>query len=354
MTNIPPFDRRSSQRDPLGFDEFIGILVAFATIGAVLWWSFGHRNGDSNQWGLLNPNSTGAADSGGLLLPLPTPSVHPNSTQVIPPDEQATPDREESEPETPSTSTEITPGVSLPPLSYLPRRAPNPPQVQPNLPPPDVTAQNGVVNPAEKMPTIPPPIAFTDVPSDFWGRNFINALSSRGIVGGFPEDNTFRPNQPVTRAEYAVIVEKAFNQQQNRSEIAFNDLPANFWATPSVNKAIGAGFLKGYPDKNFKPDQKIPRVQVLVSLVSGLNLKIPSSPEQDISVYQDAKDIPKYAIDKVAAATENGIVVNYPDPKLLEPNKEVTRAEVAAMIHQALVKMGRLQPIPSENIVKPR
>jgi hypothetical protein len=45
-------------------------------------------------------------------------------------------------------------------------------------------------------------------------------------------------------------------------------------------------------------------------------------------------------------------VVNYPDIQAFDPNREATRAEVAAMVHQALVKMGRIQPIQSPNIVK--
>lgn len=93
-------------------------------------------------------------------------------------------------------------------------------------------------------------------------------------------------------------------------------------------------------------------MQVLVALVSGLNLKAPTSPNQILSVYKDAKDIPPYAISKIAAATTNGLVVNYPNPQILAPNKVASRAEVAAMIHQALVKRGKLEAISSPSIVR--
>jgi len=208
-----------------------------------------------------------------------------------------------------------------------------------------------VVTPSEQKSTIPPPIAFSDVPNDFWARRFINVLSSRGIIKGFP-DYSFRPNQPVTRAEFAAILEQAFNKQVGTQAIAFNDIPSQYWATPAINQAIGSGFLKGYPDKTFKPEQKISRVQVLVALVSGLNLKEPTSGDKIFSVFKDAKDIPNYAIGKTAAATANNLVVNYPDPNTFAPNQEATRAEVAGMVHQALVRMGRVQPIESENIVR--
>ncbi|CDN14100.1 hypothetical protein RintRC_6063 [Richelia intracellularis] len=109
--------------------------------------------------------------------------------------------------------------------------------------------------------------------------------------------------------------------------------------------------MTSYPDQNFKPGQKIPRVQVLVALASGLNLPIPENPESVIGIYQDAQEIPKYAIGKVAAATVNQLVVNYPNTKVVEPNKEATRPEVAAMIHQTLVRMKRLDTIESPYIV---
>jgi hypothetical protein len=83
-----------------------------------------------------------------------------------------------------------------------------------------------------------------------------------------------------------------------------------------------------------------------------LNLKAPASPNKILSVYKDAKDIPTYAIGKIAAATTNGLVVNYPNPQILAPNKVASRAEVTAMIHQALVKRGKLQAISSPNIVR--
>lgn len=203
-----------------------------------------------------------------------------------------------------------------------------------------------LVTPTEQKSTIPPPIAFNDVPGDFWSRRFINALSARGIIKGFP-DYTFRPNQPVNRAEFAAMLQQAFNQDLGKSTITFKDVPAKFWATPAINQAINTGFLKGYPNKIFKPEQKISRVEVLVALVSGLNLKPPATTKQILTNYQDAQDIPAYATAKIAAASANGLVINYPDSQVLAPNKAATRAEVVVMIHQALVRMGRLEAIPS-------
>ncbi|MCC5618384.1 S-layer homology domain-containing protein [Nostoc sp. CHAB 5836] len=354
MTNRPPSEPESSQRTALGFDEFIAVLVAFTTIGAILFWSLSGRNSSWNLNGLLSPESTPSSGvQPNQVLPSSTPKVQPNAVpnNVL---SYSSPEAvvEPKTPTLPTNSATASP-IVLPSTQVIPTQ---PPQVQ--TPVSSSTEVESsikssalpLVTPAKQKSIIPPPIAFNDVPNNFWARPFIDVLSSRGIVEGFP-DYSFRPNQPVSRAEFAAILEKAFDQEPSKTAIAFEDVPPKFWATPAIDQAISTGFLKGYPKKTFKPEQNISRVQVLVALVSGLNLKAPTSPNQILSVYKDAKDIPTYAISKIGTATVNGLVVNDPNPQILAPNKVATRAEVAAMIHQALVKRGKLQAISSENIV---
>ncbi|QHG14754.1 S-layer homology domain-containing protein [Nostoc sp. ATCC 53789] len=354
MTNKPPSEPESSQRTALGFDEFIAILVAFTTIGAILFWSLSRRDSSWNFNGLLSASSTPSPSvQPNQVLPSLNPKVEPNLVPktVLP----YSPPEAVVEPKTPSLPTNSAPSRAvLPSAQVIPTQ---PPQLQTPVPSSAVLESSlkssalPLVTPAKQKSIIPPPIAFNDVPTNFWGRRFIDVLSSRSILKGFP-DYSFRPNQPVNRAEFAAIVQKAFDQEPSKTAIAFEDVPTKFWATPAIDQAINAGFLKGYPKKTFKPQQNISRVQVLVALVSGLNLKAPTSPNQILTVYKDAKDIPPYAISKIAAATTNGLVVNYPNPQILAPNKVASRAEVAAMIHQALVKRGKLEAISSPSIVR--
>jgi hypothetical protein len=70
-----------------------------------------------------------------------------------------------------------------------------------------------------------------------------------------------------------------------------------------------------------------------------------------VKVYQDAAQIPKYALNPVAAATVAGLVVNYPNSQSLNPNRNATRAEVAALIYQGLVHAGKVKAIPSKYVV---
>ncbi|MGB6017271.1 MAG: S-layer homology domain-containing protein, partial [Nodosilinea sp.] len=77
---------------------------------------------------------------------------------------------------------------------------------------------------------------FTDVSSGYWAREFIATLAARNIIAGFP-DGTFRPDEPVTRAQFAAMVRQAFNQSTVRSATSFVDVPADYWAAAAIREA---------------------------------------------------------------------------------------------------------------------
>ncbi|MGF1520529.1 MAG: S-layer homology domain-containing protein [Nodosilinea sp.] len=189
---------------------------------------------------------------------------------------------------------------------------------------------------------------FVDVPAGHWARQFITSLADRGVIAGFP-DGSFRPDQPVTRAQYAAMVRAAFSQSAVRGATSFVDVPPNYWAAAAIREADMMGFLSGYPGNIFQPDQNIPRAQVLVSLANGLNYT--ASNQGSIGIFRDANAIPEYAVASLAAATERRMVVNHPDVQMLRPNQTATRADVAAFIHQALVSQNQLAAVNSPYIV---
>ncbi|WP_414513221.1 DUF1565 domain-containing protein [Nostoc sp. PCC 9305] len=208
----------------------------------------------------------------------------------------------------------------------------------------------GSVNFVAGSVDVPPggPVAFKDVPANYWAKTYIEALASQNIIAGFP-DGSFKPNDPVTRAQFATIVTKALTPPTKRAAIKFKDVASNFWAYAAIQSAYQSEFVSGYPDGTFKPQQQIPRVQALVALANGLGLT--ASNQNVLSFYTDAAQIPNYAIAPVAAATARQLVINYPTVKQLNPNRQATRAEVAAFVYQALVNAGRAQPIPSSYLV---
>ncbi|MBL1209599.1 S-layer homology domain-containing protein [Geminocystis sp. GBBB08] len=191
---------------------------------------------------------------------------------------------------------------------------------------------------------------FNDVSPNYWAANFINPLVQKGIIAGFP-DGTFKPDAPVTRAQFAAMVQKALPKNQIRSAINFNDVSSNYWAKNAINNAYSMGFLSGYPGQIFRPEQNIPREQVLVSLANGLNYNPNQSVDNILNFFNDSNNISNFARSPVAAATERNLVVNYPNLKQLNPLRNATRAEVAAFIYQALVSQGQLQVVNSNYIV---
>jgi len=192
--------------------------------------------------------------------------------------------------------------------------------------------------------------SFSDVPSNYWAKDFIDALAARNIIAGF-SDGTFRPETPVTRAQFAAMISKAFQQSNVRTAINFVDVPSNYWAAGAIRDAYEMGFLTGYPGNVFRPSQNIPREQVLVSLANGLNLTASGSTSNSLNLFNDVTDVSGYARNSIAAATEKGLVVSYPNVSSLNPRQTATRAEVAAFIYQALVNSGQAQAISSPYIV---
>jgi hypothetical protein len=178
-----------------------------------------------------------------------------------------------------------------------------------------------------------------------WAEPFIKVLVEKDIIKGYP-DGTFKPDQPITRAEFAALLNKAFDLQPVRAGRKFKDVPKKFWGAEVVQKAYQSGFLAGYPNGTFAPNQNIIRIQSLVSLVNGSKLE-PSGNLDLNSVFGDAAQVPSYGQNALIAATQKCIAVSvdYDNAKPggnFGPNTVATRADVAAYIHQVLVGAGRL------------
>ncbi len=192
---------------------------------------------------------------------------------------------------------------------------------------------------------------FSDVSSNYWASGFIQELATRNVIKGFP-DGSFRPNDPVTRAQFAAMIRQAFpNAPKVRGATNFTDVPTNYWGYEAIQVAYSSGFLAGYPGGTFRPNENIPRAQSLVSLANGLQYASAAPADTTLQIFRDAADIPGYARGSIAAAAERRIIVNYPDVQLLNPNQVATRAEVAAFIYQALVSTGQVAAIQSPYIV---
>ncbi len=220
-------------------------------------------------------------------------------------------------------------------------------------------ATPGETETAQTEPEAVPPKTTTmpeDVVPDYWAYPFVKQMRDNELVPELAKNQEFEPDALITRASMATLVSQAFGTQPQTKRVKkFKDIKNNNAIARDVDKAVRTGFMQGYSDDEFRPLENIPRYQVLVTLATGLGLKPSQDAAQILQKFGDSSKIPDWAKEQVAAATEAGLVVNPPDAgtSTLIPEKSATRGEVAAMIHQALVNTGKLQPLESEYIVKP-
>lgn len=181
-----------------------------------------------------------------------------------------------------------------------------------------------------------PAHAFADA-QKHWANSCIDQMATRKLVSGYP-DQTFRPNNTLTRAEFAVLMLNAFpDKSVQRRAITFKDVPSTFWAANAIKKAYEREFFSGYPGDIFQPNQPIPRVQAIAILANAVNFNPPDNIPATLQRYfDDAGQIPTYAKPAIAAGTVGRLAVNYPNVRQLRPNQSTTRGEVAAFLCQAL------------------
>ncbi len=100
---------------------------------------------------------------------------------------------------------------------------------------------------------------FSDVPKGYWAANYIGYMQQFGIVTGYT-DGSFRPNAPVTRAEFAAIASRF--EKLTQGSKSFTDVPNTYWAARYINFAATRGWVTGYSDGTFKPENPITRAEV--------------------------------------------------------------------------------------------
>ncbi|WP_304509390.1 S-layer homology domain-containing protein, partial [Anaerotignum sp.] len=112
---------------------------------------------------------------------------------------------------------------------------------------------------------------FPDVSGQRWSNTSIATLSNGGVIAGYP-NGEFRPGNSITRAEFAVIVSK-FDNLSKTDTNQFSDIE-NHWAKDFINSAALKGWISGYPDGTFHPNDYITRAEAMTLINSVLNRKV--------------------------------------------------------------------------------
>lgn len=166
---------------------------------------------------------------------------------------------------------------------------------------------------------------FSDVSDTHWAYASINQLCQKGAVSGY-KDGSFRPDDPITRAEFITILVKALDLHATATAQNFSDT-ANHWAQENIATAASLGIAGGYADGSFKPDELITREQMAVMAVKAAGVTAGFGE----TAFTDNEEISFWAKGSVLAAVDAGIMTGYPD-NTFRPQGNATRAEAVCVI----------------------
>ncbi len=176
--------------------------------------------------------------------------------------------------------------------------------------------------------------AFADVTAQDSNLAFINYLSSRGIIKGFP-DGTFHPTEGLTRAQAAAIVVLAGGVKADPALVSpFRDVPANHWSRTNIAAAVKAGYISGFPDKTFHPEEKLSRAQA-----ASLILRLSKQPLSG-AVLPQLSDLNSshWAAPAVAVGIASGMLGLSADKKQVYPEQAMSRGDLARALGVLLTK----------------
>ena len=146
--------------------------------------------------------------------------------------------------------------------------------------------------------------SYSDVAAGAWYNHAVSTLSAMGIVKG-DSDGKFNPNAPITRAEFAAIAAR-FDDKANSTTADFSDIVSH-WAKNEISAASNNGWITGYPDGTFRPDNKITRAEAM-TLVNRVLKRLPETAEDlhdDMIKWSDNSDASQWFYLAVQEATNS-------------------------------------------------
>ncbi|MFL0554314.1 S-layer homology domain-containing protein, partial [Paenibacillus barengoltzii] len=181
-------------------------------------------------------------------------------------------------------------------------------------------------------------VTFADVtPAKFaWAVDAIEILASKDILAGSMDGN-FHPTTQVTRAEFVSMLVRALELKADPNEvsvISFQDVPAGSWYEEAVKIATSKGLISGYSNGTFAPDQPITRAEIAVVLAKALEVLGQSAGEGGANYsFADQARIPSWAAEAVAKVTSLGIMNGKAESRF-EAASPTTRAEAAVVVYR--------------------
>lgn len=178
---------------------------------------------------------------------------------------------------------------------------------------------------------------FTDMVSGYsWAAASVDFLYENGVVNGTGSGH-YSPASPISRGSFLAMLDRALGLPRT-SQQRFPDVPAGSYYADAIQAAYGMGIVNGYSDGTFRPDKSITRAEASAMLYRALQVmgwSIGSENPAVLSSYSDAASVPAYARGAMSVMVQSGILAGTAAGKL-EPNRTMTRAEMAVVLARAL------------------
>ena len=192
-----------------------------------------------------------------------------------------------------------------------------------------------------------PSFAFSDT-TEHWANNVIEEMSNYKIINGY-EDNTFRPDEIMTRAEFVTVVNRILALQDESSKY-IPDINRTDWFYSEIRKAVKVGIIQGNADGYIFPNDEITREEAIVILTRAFKLNQTTRKAKDFS---DLSEISEWAETEMHSAIIQGILTGYED-NTIKPKASITRAEALTLINRILpniLKTNVYQGLLTGNVI---
>ncbi|HWQ74717.1 MAG TPA: S-layer homology domain-containing protein [Syntrophomonas sp.] len=162
--------------------------------------------------------------------------------------------------------------------------------------------------------------------SDHWAKEQIQSWVDSGYIKGY-SDGTFKPDNNITRAEFMTMVNNAYGYTE-KTDIDYTDVAEGSWYADAVAAAKAAGYIAGYPDNTMKPNNPITRQEaaVMVARIDAL-----TSDEAAAGQFTDAASIPSWSKGAIGANAKAEIFNGYPDGTYKAENNILRSESVVAL-----------------------
>ncbi|OGC11768.1 hypothetical protein A3K48_04670 [candidate division WOR-1 bacterium RIFOXYA12_FULL_52_29] len=183
--------------------------------------------------------------------------------------------------------------------------------------------------------------SFADVPEGYWAKMPIENNATVGLVQGYPDGN-FKPERPLTRAELATLLVRAkgIDVKDDRARQVFKDVKSDFWAAKYIEIAQREGLVKGYPDKSFRPNNKISKAEGIAVLVRFDKLPLAEAnakPYWDVPAYH-------WAARYIEAAKSAGML-NFVSDNRFNPKQAMLRSQTVEVLGKTSLAGAKIKDL---------